>query len=80
MLWAASDKASRLKQADLYHTGVGDPKWSQDGKKLFLTLGGSIAEKSGEGIRLAVTYDLESHTIASSGGEGTPPGDHKPTD
>jgi hypothetical protein len=62
-LWATSDKTSRLKTAELYHTGVVDHKWSPDHKRLVVQLRGSNANKSGDGITTALTYDLEAHTV-----------------
>lgn len=58
-LWSASDKVARLKRKALYHTGIEDSSWSDDGRRLEIVLGGSEVAESGAGIRSRVIYDLE---------------------
>lgn len=59
MIWRFSDAISRWKQEDLYHTGVESIDWSADSSALEITLKGSLASKSGEGIVCGIRYDLK---------------------
>lgn len=59
LLWSVSDKTSRLKQKELYHTGVADWVWAKDIGSLEITLDGSNASKSGDGIECLIVYDLK---------------------
>lgn len=58
LLWKASDAAARLKQRELFHTGIEDSSWSKDHASLLITLGGSNTDKSGDVIKTQLTYDL----------------------
>lgn len=62
-VWAASDKVSRLKFKDLFHTGVHKVTWSKDSKTLTLTIGGSNVGQSGDGITAKVTYDIAKNNL-----------------
>ena len=63
MAWHFSERVSPLKHAQLYHTGISDPKWT-DRKTLTFTLSGSDAKKSESGVTLDLEYDLAKNTIS----------------
>lgn len=65
MLWSVADKVSQLKKSDLYHAGVIDFKWAKDNKTITITLRGSNANKSGDGITTVLNYNMISHAIAT---------------
>jgi len=83
MLWSTSDKVSRLKKIDLYHTGVADYKWAKDSKTITITLDGS-SDKSEDGLSTVLTYNLISHAISTKteqdgGGNAHEPPSHPST-
>ncbi|WP_395751864.1 hypothetical protein [Prosthecobacter sp.] len=59
LLWSVSDKTSRLKQKELYHTRITDWEWSGNSGSLVFTLKGSNTAKSGDGIECRIIYDLK---------------------
>ncbi len=61
LLWRVSDAASRLKQKDLFHTGIAEVAWSEDNRFLDVVLRGSNASNSGDGIECRIRYDLRSN-------------------
>lgn len=63
MGWQLSDRISKLKRSQLYHTGISDWKWTDRGTLIF-ALRGSDVEKSGEGVTLDLEYDLARHTVS----------------
>jgi len=64
-LWIASDAVSRLKRKEkqLYHTGVGEVVWSTDSGTVTVTVSGTNFEKSGDGIRTRIAYDIVKNTF-----------------
>lgn len=64
LLWGFSDTASRLKQKELYHTGIAEAAWSEDNRYLEIVLRGSNASKSEDGIECRIQYDLKSNRAA----------------
>lgn len=62
-VWSFIDSFSRLKQKDLYHTGVQSVEWTKDGKVLVLHMKGSSASKSGDGLDETLLYDLATGTF-----------------
>jgi len=65
LLWGVSDTVSRLKQKELYHTGIADVAWSEDDRFLEIVLSGSNASKSGDGIECRIQYDLNSNRASA---------------
>jgi hypothetical protein len=63
ILWGASDAASRLKQKELYHTGIAEAVWSEDIRFLEIVVRGSNASKSENGIECRIQYDLKSNRV-----------------
>jgi hypothetical protein len=61
LLWKISDTTSRLKKADLYHTGVSEVAWSKDKTTLEIVVTGTNASKSGDGIECSVSYNLKTN-------------------
>lgn len=61
MLWSVSDKTSRLKKKDLYHTGIDGITWAKDNGSVEIVLSGSNASESGDGIECRISYDLKTH-------------------
>lgn len=68
LLWTAADKTSKLKKRQLYHTGIRESKWSENGKKLTLVLGGTNTDSRDKirSVRHSLTYDLGSNLIISN--------------
>jgi len=64
LLWKTSDVASRLKEKELYHTGISEVRWAADSGSLAAVLRGSNAEKSEDGIEVELVYDLKSNKAA----------------
>jgi hypothetical protein len=69
ILWNASDKVARLKRKALYHTGIEDSAWTDDGRSLEIILRGSDSSKNGAKVRTRVVYEL---------GKGVAPGKEMP--
>lgn len=64
-LWLASDKVSRLKRSQLFHTATYQATWSKDSKSVEIRIGGSNNAVSGDGIQSLVTYDTTRHTYVA---------------
>ena len=87
ILWGVSDASSRLKQKELYHTGIAEVAWSDDNRFLKLVLRGSNASKSGDGIECRIQYELKhnravinkSNSEQDGGGNALEPPSHPST-
>lgn len=64
MLWRTSDLVSRLKQKDLYHTGVEGSTWSADHRFLEIALRGRNASKNDDVLQCRIQYDLGGNVAA----------------
>jgi hypothetical protein len=63
-MWKFSDRSSKLKSKQLYHTGIEKMEWDQTSSYILLTVRGSNVEKSGDGIKTSMVYDVAKHTFA----------------
>lgn len=61
LLWSVSDKNSKVKKKDLYHTCVLDFTWAKDGDSVEIVLRGSNVTEAEDGIECRISYNLKTH-------------------
>jgi hypothetical protein len=65
LMWEFSDRNSKLKSNSLYHTGIEKAEWDKTSSLINLTISGSNIEKSGDGIKTLLAYDVKKHIFIS---------------